>query len=154
MNIVAYYAYLGGWVGAVLAAVPGLMDYLAIKEKIPRRIATYHMVINLIIVVLMAINIALRIYAPGWEALAYLISGTAILALLVSGWLGGELVHVYGVSVDPERGAGRLGAQIAGDVAPPRAGDACRNRLRTLCKAGRPPCRGGRVSSSPKRYAR
>lgn len=101
---VALYTMVGGIVGALLAALPGLIDLLSLPPG-PRTTAIIHMSINLTIVVLFVINAWLRIRAgdagnaatgPVWLSLI------AILMLLVSGWLGGKLVYESGVAVDTE----------------------------------------------------
>src|SRR6266511_2860860 len=57
----AFYTMALGVLMAVLAAIPGVVDYSAIRRDHPgRRIATYHMILNLTAVVLYIINIALR----------------------------------------------------------------------------------------------
>jgi uncharacterized membrane protein len=95
----AYFTLGGGIVGALLAAVPGLLDFLGLHDPRERRVATIHLVLNLAIVAIQAINFWLRSRAnPGSETLPILISVVAIAALVVSGWLGGQLVHVLGVT--------------------------------------------------------
>src|ERR1700688_1944097 len=42
---VAIYCIAAGIVGAVVAAVPGLMDYFSIDEAAMKRIANFHMVL-------------------------------------------------------------------------------------------------------------
>jgi uncharacterized membrane protein len=101
---VALYTMVGGIVGALLAALPGLIDLLSLPPGL-RTTAIIHMSINLTIVVLFVINAWLRIRAgdagntatgPVWLSLI------AILMLAVSGWLGGKLVYESGVAVDTE----------------------------------------------------
>jgi len=46
----ACYAMVGGLIGAVAAAIPGLLDYLNMSASPVKTIATRHMVINLIVV--------------------------------------------------------------------------------------------------------
>jgi len=101
---VALYTMVGGVVGALIAAVPGLIDLVSLPPE-PRKTALIHMTINLTIVVLFLINIWMRISAgaagaasngPVWLSLV------AIALLLVSGWLGGKLVYESGVAVDTE----------------------------------------------------
>lgn len=105
---VALYGMVGGTIGALAAAIPGLIDLLSLPPG-PRRTAIIHMSINLTIVVLFAINIWWRISAgdegaaangPTWLSLV------AILLLLVSGWLGGKLVYESGVAVDTDAASG------------------------------------------------
>lgn len=101
---VALYTMVGGVIGALLAAVAGLIDLLSLPPE-PRKTAIIHMSINLVIVVLFVINIWLRISAgdagAGWSLPVWL-SLVAVLLLLVSGWLGGKLVYESGVAVDTE----------------------------------------------------
>lgn len=94
---VALYAMVGGIIGALLAAVFGLVDLLSLPARI-RSTALAHMGINLTIVVLFAIDAWLRLSGsdPVW------LSVVAILLLLVSGWLGGKMVYRLGVAVNPE----------------------------------------------------
>jgi len=94
---VALYAMIGGIIGALLAAVFGLIDLLSLPARI-RSTALAHMGINLTIVVLFVIDAWLRLSGsdPVW------LSVVAILLLLVSGWLGGKMVYRLGVAVDTE----------------------------------------------------
>ncbi|CAE6826967.1 hypothetical protein R69608_06271 [Paraburkholderia nemoris] len=97
---------VGGLVGALCAAVPGFIDLLFYKGGAPpvRKIALTQMAINLTVVVLYAINLWLRTRSPtsmgpGMSTPVLLsIAGVALLS--VSGWLGGQMVHVYGVGVE------------------------------------------------------
>jgi uncharacterized membrane protein len=108
---VALYAMVGGIIGALLAAVFGLIDLLSLPEEI-RQTAIVHMSINLLIVVLFVIS-AWRRIAAGDAGLAspglVWLSLIAILLLLVSGWLGGKMVYRYGVAVDTETICGEPG---------------------------------------------
>ena len=96
-KIVALYAMIGGIIGALLAAVFGLVDLLSLPAGI-RPTALAHMGINLTVVVLFVIDAWLRVSGsdPVW------LSVVAILLLLVSGWLGGKMVYRLGVAVDTE----------------------------------------------------
>jgi uncharacterized membrane protein len=99
-SVVAYYTMAGGVIGALLAAIPGLIDLLAIREPRARRIGVAHMVINLVVVALYVGNLFLRGSegTPTVRGIALSVVGVALLS--VSGWLGGELVYIYGVAVD------------------------------------------------------
>jgi len=69
-----------------------------------KKVALTHMAINLTAVVLFAINIWLRASSPanlGTDLSAPVVLSIIGVALLfVSGWLGGQMVHVYGVGVE------------------------------------------------------
>jgi uncharacterized membrane protein len=93
-----------GVIGGLLAALPGLADYLTVVPRQARRIATTHMILNVSIVGLFIVNLALRAFTAAssggnwWLSLALTIVGNV--ALLYSGWLGGELVFRHHVGVE------------------------------------------------------
>lgn len=97
-EIVAWYTMVGGIVGALAAAVPGVIDMLSVPQAV-KRTALVHMTLNLTIVVLYAINAWLR--RDGITDGLIALSLVAILLLLVSGWLGGKMVYEQGAGVDP-----------------------------------------------------
>lgn len=94
----AYFTLGGGIVGALLAAVPGLIDLLGLHDGRAQRIAVYHMVLNLAIVAVQAANFWMRAADEAVGTLPRGISIVAVAALIASGWLGGHLVHVFGVT--------------------------------------------------------
>lgn len=114
-----------GIVGALLAAVFGFIDYLtAPMPPAVRRTATRHMLANLAVVALFAVNFYLRGRAPV-GTLHYGLSVGALLLLLWSGWLGGALVYEAGVGLAPSatRGAPPGAAEgLRGEAEPRRAG--------------------------------
>jgi len=103
----ALYTMVGGLVGALVAAVPGLIDLLSLHVARLRTIALTHMTLNLIVVALYAVNIWLRLQAGADMRVPVLLSVIAIIMLAVSGWLGGEMVHVHGVGVEDGADASR-----------------------------------------------
>lgn len=99
---VAFYTMVGGTIGALIAAVPGLIDLLYYKGGQPplKKVALTHMTINLVIVALYVVNIFLRYNDPMALKLPIALSVIAVGMLVISGWLGGHMVHVYGVGVE------------------------------------------------------
>jgi uncharacterized membrane protein len=98
-SVVALYTMVGGIAGALVAAVPGFIDMLSLRGD-AKRTALAHMAINLTVVALFAVNAWMRITGgPGTQPLW--LSIVAIALLVVSGWLGGKMVYVYGVAVGP-----------------------------------------------------
>src|ERR1700683_5536700 len=97
---VAIYCIAGGIVGAVAAAVPGLIDYFSIDEAAMKRIANLHLALNLGAVVIFAINLWLRLLRPAESYLALGMSILGVVAIGVGGWLGGEMVYVKGMAVE------------------------------------------------------
>ena len=103
-NDMAFYTMAAGVIGALLAAVPGYIDYHSLHEPRVKRIASTHFVLNLVIVILYVFNLGFRLNQPiETRSSAVLISAIAIVLLAVSGWLGGSMVYVHGVAV--ERGS-------------------------------------------------
>ena|SRR5439155_14044750 len=99
-NEMAFYTMAGGIVGALAAAVPGLIDYLSMSDQQTSKIAKTHMIVNLTIVGIFIANLWLRtMFAPG-AGFPVILSVSGVTLLGVSGWLGGELVYVHGVGVE------------------------------------------------------
>jgi uncharacterized membrane protein len=96
---VAFYCMGGGIVGALAAAVPGLIDLLSLPPG-PRRTAITHMTINLAVVVLYAINFWMRMSAPESPGKLVWLSLVSVGLLTISGWLGGKMVYEHGIAVD------------------------------------------------------
>lgn len=89
-----------GLVMAALAALAGLTDFMG-DDRI-RKIgqAVRHMIANVTVVVIEAINLLIRLTTPdSVVTIGIYLSGIAVLALLYSGWLGGELVFRHRVGV-------------------------------------------------------
>ncbi len=99
-NDMAFYAMAGGVIGALLAAVPGYLDYRSLTDPRVTSIGRWHMLINLFIVILFAVNLWLRTTSEPGALLPIMLSLLGVAMLGVSGWLGGELVYVHGVAVD------------------------------------------------------
>ena len=97
---VATYCVAAGIVGALLAAVPGLVDYFSIDEAEMKRIATLHLAVNLGAVVIFAINLWLRFRLPVESDVPLALSLIGVLAIGLGGWLGGEMVYVKGMAVE------------------------------------------------------
>jgi uncharacterized membrane protein len=106
-SVASWYMIAAGIVGGLLAALFGLIDYLAIPTGTrARRVGTVHGVGNVVVVVLFAISWLLRgdeaSHVPG--VLAFLLSLAGALLALVTGWLGGELIDRLGVGVSNDAG--------------------------------------------------
>lgn len=97
---VSIYAMAGGIIGALIAAVPGLVDYLSLRDRLIKRIATWHMVLNLTLVVLFAINLWLRLSEAPVGSVPFWISAISMALLGISAWLGADLVHVHAIGVE------------------------------------------------------
>ena len=103
---VALYTMVGGIIGGLAAAVPGYIDFRSLTDPVVVRLAQMHMVINVGLVLLFTLNAGLRIINGPDALVPVFLSGVGVAALALSGWLGGELVYVKGVAVQPERKSG------------------------------------------------
>lgn len=90
-----------GLVGAGLAALTGIIDYIGDRRVRAARPATPHMIINLSVFVIELFNAFVH-SRDGWTAVVptgLTLSVISVLLLAVSAWLGGSLVYKYGVGV-------------------------------------------------------
>lgn len=124
---IAYVMIACGIIGGLVAAIFGLIDWLAIPRGTrAKRIGALHGIGNVIVVALFAISWLLRYgnpVQPGTGSLILAIAGVAL--AVVTGWLGGELVDRLAVGVDdganvnaPSSLSGKPASQIAPSVRP------------------------------------
>jgi uncharacterized membrane protein len=104
---IAFYTLAGGLIGAILAAVFGIIDYFGIKERKASRIAAWHARINFLALLLFATSFYLRTrggasLVGGSLTIPLLLSIMGVISITVSGWLGGELVYKHAVAVSPQ----------------------------------------------------
>ena len=100
--IVAFYAMVGGLIGALVAAMPGFIDLSYHPGGGPpsKKITLTHMTIKLSAVVLYALNIDLHTRGHASMEAPIILSATSVCTIAVSVWLGGYIVHVYRVGVE------------------------------------------------------
>ncbi|HYG64415.1 MAG TPA: DUF2231 domain-containing protein [Thermoanaerobaculia bacterium] len=100
--LIAYWMIVAGILSALVAAVFGAIDWLAIPSGTrAKRIGALHGGGNLVVVLLFVVSWLMRRDDPlAPEGLAIALSGLGVLLSLVTGWLGGELVDRLGVGVD------------------------------------------------------
>ena len=98
-TVVAFYAIGGGVAGALLAAIPGLIDLLSLPPGRTRTTGILHMCLNLGAVAVFAVNFGMR-WGPIDHSGPVLLTALGVVLIGASGWLGGEMVHKAGVGVD------------------------------------------------------
>ena len=98
----AFYMIAAGVISGLLAAVFGLIDFLAIPSGTrAKRIGALHGIGNVVVVVLFAASWFVRRSGPADPATVAIVLSAAGAALAtITGWLGGELVDRLGVGVD------------------------------------------------------
>ena len=101
----AYWLIIVGIVGALLAALFGLLDLSGIpRGSRAQRTGLAHLGLNAAVIVLFGVNVVLR-RAQGIDeatAAGIALSIVTLATLGASGWLGGRLAYRYGVRVADE----------------------------------------------------
>jgi uncharacterized membrane protein len=121
----SFYAIVFGLVASLLAVPTGVVDWSGVKKEKPAwKIGLYHMILNLVVALLFAINLGLRAQTfreatrVAGTPLLLSIIGTAL--LIGSAYLGGRLVYEYGISVARmSKDKWRKIAEISGANLPP-----------------------------------
>lgn len=100
---VGFWMAVSGIIGGLIAAIFGLIDWLAIPPKTRAwKVGLYHGGINVIVVALFALSTYTRLDNPGYSPAFWslVLSAAGVALSLIGGWLGGELVHRLNVSND------------------------------------------------------
>jgi nitrite reductase/ring-hydroxylating ferredoxin subunit/uncharacterized membrane protein len=106
----AFYAMVFATLAALVALVPGLMDWVEIRDDNPaKQIGIYHMVLNFVVIAVYAVNISTRWHSeyvgrtpPLWLGM----SVVGVVVLMASGYLGGLMVFSHGIGVGRHRRRG------------------------------------------------
>jgi uncharacterized membrane protein len=96
-----------GIIGAVAAALPGFVDWFAIRNPQVKSIANWHARLNIMALIVFAISLYLRMRTGAhWVnyhlRVPVLISLLGIVLIGISGWLGGAMSFKHGVGVAPQ----------------------------------------------------
>jgi uncharacterized membrane protein len=97
---VALYCTGGGVVGAVFAAIPGLIDLISLTDAKIKKLGLAHMAVNLLAVLTFSLSFVLRLGPERGGSVPLWLSVVGVALIGVSGWLGGEMVYVHGVGVE------------------------------------------------------
>ena len=100
MLVLSKFLLAAGCLGAVAAAIPGLIDWLAIPSGEAKRVADWHARLNIIALIVFAISFFLRIgrfsdLVGRRLTIPFLLSLLGVILIAISGWLGGELTFRY-----------------------------------------------------------
>lgn len=97
-----------GVVAGVVAAFVGILDFLRLTPGTrARQIATYHLILMDLVLLLFIISFILRKadsthYLDGTPTAALVLSAVGVVVMVVGAWLGSTLVFSYGVRVVDE----------------------------------------------------
>lgn len=97
----SYWLIVGGVVTAVVAAVPGLVDFLSINRVRRHAAGWIHAGFNSTVLVIAVVNLFLRQGDVEGGLLPWGLTLSAVTGVLlaISGWYGGELVYRYKIGV-------------------------------------------------------
>lgn len=105
--VISKFLLAAGCLGAIAAAIPGIIDWSAIRNSKVKRIANWHARLNIIALIIFATSLYLRmkVGAP-WVnyslKIPFLLSLLGVILISISGWLGGALSFEHGVAVAPQ----------------------------------------------------
>jgi uncharacterized membrane protein len=100
--VIAKFMIAAGCIGAIAAAIPGFIDWLAIKNGDAKKVANWHARLNIAALVVFAISLFLRLGSYSELVgrkltIPFLLSLVGVILIAISGWLGGELAFRYGI---------------------------------------------------------
>ena len=100
--VIAKFMLAAGCLGAIAAAIAGFIDWLAINNGEVKRVANWHARLNVAALVMFAISLFLRMgnysgLVGRRLTIPFLFSLVGVILIVISGWLGGELVFRYGM---------------------------------------------------------
>ena len=100
--IISKFMIAGGCLAAVAAAIPGFVDWLAIKNGEVKKAANWHARLNIAALLVFAISLLLRLgrysdFVGRRLTIPFVLSLVGVILITISGWLGGELVFRYGI---------------------------------------------------------
>lgn len=104
---IAFLTGIAAIISALVAALPGFGDYLTMAWRSEaRRMASAHMLFNLIVVALFFVAMLLALgdnaVSGGRQVAVLILHAVGVGLLLLSGWLGGELVFRHHLAMIPD----------------------------------------------------
>ena len=106
--LISKFMIAAGCLGAIAAAIPGIIDWLSITNSKVKRIANWHARLNIIALIVFAISLYFRTRAGAhWVnynlRIPVLLSLLGVVLVSISSWLGGELTFKHGVGGAPRQ---------------------------------------------------
>ena len=104
---IAFWTGIAAWISALVAALPGIGDLLAVALKTDaRQMAVLHMIINVTVVALFIVAMLLMLddgaLSGGDLTLVIVLHAIGVGLLLISGWIGGEMVYRSHLAMIPD----------------------------------------------------
>jgi uncharacterized membrane protein len=96
-----------GIIGALAAALPGIIDWWTIRDPKVKNIANWHARLNIVALIVFAISLYFRMrIGAHWVnyhmRIPVLVSFLGVVLIGISGWLGGAMSFEHGVGVAPQ----------------------------------------------------
>lgn len=116
---IAYHVLIAGVVMAIVAAIPGVIDYLKTvpPDSSAKNRASIHAFLNVCMLALFAAALIYRLNTSTPQAMAYiLLEAGAFIIMLAAGWMGGTLVHRNQIGVDHRYAYSGKWRELWGDV--------------------------------------
>lgn len=142
--ITADYLNLAGIAFALLAAVPGLIDFLSTvpPKSTAKKRALNHGVINVIMLIIFCIAFWYRRNADQDHVILALMELVGVSLMMIAGWMGGTLVHRNQIGVDHRyANAGKWNEawldEDTGEIEIARTGDLKENSMKLLHLKGK-----------------
>ena len=105
--LISKFMIAAGCLGAVAAAIPGIIDWWTLKDPQVVKVANWHARLNIVALIVFSSSLFLRLSSSGHLVghrltIPFLLSFVGVILISISGWLGGELAYRYGVGVAPK----------------------------------------------------
>jgi uncharacterized membrane protein len=105
LMLISKFLIAAGILGAILAAIPGLIDWTGITEPAAKTIGTRHLILNVSALVLFGVSLYLRMKNYGAALVGFhlkipfAVSFVGWLLMAISASLGGKLVYQHRMGV-------------------------------------------------------
>ena len=106
--LISKFLIAAGIVGALLAAIPGLIDWLTITDPVVKKTGTLHLVLNVSALFLFGLSLYFRMNSYGAPSVGYhlkvpfVISVVGWVDMAIAASLGGKLVYKHRMGVEEE----------------------------------------------------
>jgi len=106
--LISKFLIAAGIIGAVLAAIPGLIDWWSITDPVVRKTANWHARLNIAAVIIFGASLYLRMKNYGAPLVGFhlkipfAVSLVGWIAMAISASLGGKLVYEHRMGVKEE----------------------------------------------------
>ena len=105
--LISKFLIAAGCLGALAAAVPGLIDWTGLRDREVTKIANWHARLNIAALIVFALSLYFRMQRGSHLVgdhltIPFILSAVGMVLIGISGWLGGEMAYRYGVGVAPQ----------------------------------------------------